>query len=145
MVYILVMVGLATALALLGRHSFLHDFSAFILFLLAFFTPWSAINLVDFYLVTKERYDIPALSDPDGRYGRWNIPGIVIYAIGVVIQLPFIATSFYTGPLVEPLGGTDISWLIGLTLPGLIYYLVARRSLQRIPAQLILPQEHSAA
>ncbi|MAB96555.1 MAG: cytosine permease [Pseudomonadaceae bacterium] len=145
MLYILIMVGLATALALLGRHSFLHDFSAFIIFLLTFFTPWSAINLVDFYLVTKERYDIPALSNPDGRYGRWNIPGILVYAIGVIIQLPFIATSFYTGPLVETLGGIDISWIIGLTLPGLMYYVVARKAQQRIPAQLILPQETSAA
>ncbi|WP_248916449.1 purine-cytosine permease family protein [Pseudomonas moorei] len=143
LIYILVMVGFATALALLGRHSFLHDFSAFILFLLAFFTPWSAINLVDYYLVTKERYDIPALSDPDGRYGRWNVTGIAVYALGVVIQLPFIATSFYTGPLVEPLGGTDISWLIGLTVPALIYYLAARHSMQRVPAQLILPQDAS--
>jgi NCS1 family nucleobase:cation symporter-1 len=70
--YIFAMVGIATALALLGKDSFLKDFSAFILFLLAFFTPWSAINLVDFYCITKERYDIPALSDPNGRYGRWN-------------------------------------------------------------------------
>jgi NCS1 family nucleobase:cation symporter-1 len=42
--YIFAMVGIATALALLGKDSFLKDFSAFILFLLAFFTPWSAIN-----------------------------------------------------------------------------------------------------
>jgi NCS1 family nucleobase:cation symporter-1 len=140
-IYILIMVGLATALALMGRHSFLHDFSAFILFLLAFFTPWSAINLVDFYLVTKERYDIPALSDPDGRYGRWNLPGIAVYSLGVLIQTPFIATSFYTGPLVETLGGTDISWLIGLIVPAVIYYWVARGSRQRIPSRLILPQE----
>ncbi|MVV49203.1 cytosine permease [Pseudomonas sp. PB120] len=145
LIYILVMVGLATALALLGRHSFLHDFSAFILFLLAFFTPWSAINLVDFYFVTKSRYDIPALSNPNGRYGRWNIAGITIYAIGVVIQLPFIATSFYTGPLVEVLGGTDISWLIGLTLPGILYYWVARQSKQPSPARLVLPEETNAA
>lgn len=144
-VYILIMVGLATALALMGRHSFLHDFSAFILFLLAFFTPWSAINLVDFYLVTKERYDIPALSDPDGRYGRWNVPGIAVYTLGVLIQMPFIATSFYTGPLVETLGGTDISWLIGLIVPAIVYYWVARGSRQRIPARLILPQESHPA
>jgi len=145
LIYILVMVGLATALALLGRHSFLHDFSAFILFLLAFFTPWSAINLVDFYLVTKERYDIPALSDPDGRYGRWNMAGIAVYAFGVVIQMPFIATSFYTGPLVETLGGTDISWLIGLTVPALVYYWVTRKMTLRIPAQLILPEDAKPA
>ncbi len=39
LLHILVMVGAATALALMGRHSFLHDFSAFILFLLAFSPP----------------------------------------------------------------------------------------------------------
>ena len=139
--YILLMVGFATALALLGQHSFLKDFSAFILFLLAFFTPWSAINLVDFYLISKERYDVPALSNPNGRYGRWNLRGILVYAFGVVVQLPFIATSFYTGPLVEHLGGTDISWIIGLTLPALVYYFVARNSGQSVPDQLILPVE----
>ena len=142
--YILLMVGFATTLALLGQHSFLKDFSAFILFLLAFFTPWSAINLVDFYLISKERYDVPALSNPNGRYGRWNLRGILVYAFGVVVQLPFIATSFYTGPLVEHLGGTDISWIIGLTLPALVYYFVARNSGQSVPDQLILPAEPAA-
>jgi NCS1 family nucleobase:cation symporter-1 len=59
--------------------------------------------------------------------------------------MPFIATSFYTGPLVETLGGTDISWLIGLTVPALVYYWVARNSTLRIPAQLILPEEAKTA
>ena len=112
--------------------------------MLAFFTPWSAINLVDFYLISKERYDVPALSNPNGRYGRWNLHGILVYAFGVVIQLPFIATHFYTGPLVEYLGGTDISWIIGLTLPGLVYYIVARNSANSVPERLILPAEPAA-
>jgi len=141
LVYIFVMVGLATLLALAGKDSFLKDFSAFILFLLAFFTPWSAINLVDFYCVTKERYDLPALSDPDGRYGRWNWIGIGIYVFGVLIQMPFIATQFYTGPLVEHLGDTDISWIIGLVVPGIVYYLVAKKWHGAIPERLILPVE----
>ena len=64
-----------------------------------------------------------------------------MYAFGVLIQLPFIATSFYTGPLVASLGGTDISWIIGLTLPALVYYLVARNSAHAVPDQLILPVE----
>ncbi|MGT2491159.1 cytosine permease [Cupriavidus basilensis] len=86
--FILLMVGLSTVLALAGEHAFLKEFSAFLLFLLAFFTPWSAINLVDYYFVTRERYDVPALSDPDGRYGRWNMTGIVVYAVGVLVQMP---------------------------------------------------------
>ena len=136
--YIAAMVGISVLLALTGRHSFLQSFEAFILCLLAVFTPWSAINLVDYYCFTRARYDVPALSDPDGRYGRWNTTGIVIYLIGILIQIPFLATSFYTGPLVAMLGGVDISWIIGLLVPGFLYYTFARASLSRAPRQLIL-------
>src|SRR3990167_7722967 len=65
MLFVLVIVAASTTLALLGQHSFLSAFKFFILFLLTFFTPWSAINLVDYYFINKERYDVPALSDPD--------------------------------------------------------------------------------
>jgi NCS1 family nucleobase:cation symporter-1 len=141
MLCILGMVAVSTGLALLGKDSFLKDFSAFILFLLAFFTPWSAINLVDYYCISKERYDLPALNDPHGRYGAWNAVGISVYVFGVLIQMPFISTHFYTGPLVEPLGDTDISWIIGLVLPAVLYYWAARRWPRPVPAQLILPED----
>ena len=68
--YIVSMVGVSALLALTGRHSFLKAFEAFILCLLAVSTPWSAINLIDYYCFTRSRYDVPALSDPDARYGR---------------------------------------------------------------------------
>jgi len=137
--YIVSMVGVSALLALTGRHSFLKAFEAFILCLLAVFTPWSAINLIDYYCFTRSRYDVPALSDPDGRYGRWNMTGIVIYLIGIVVQIPFLSTAFYTGPLVEPLGGVDISWVVGLLVPGVLYYAFARASRRRAPLKLILP------
>ncbi|HEY1999276.1 cytosine permease [Paraburkholderia sp.] len=139
--YILVMVGAAMWLALAGRHAFLKEFSSFILFLLAFFTPWSAINLVDYYFITRDRYDVPALYDPNGRYGRWNVTGIVIYVIGVLVQLPFISSAFYTGPLVDALDGADISWIIGLAVPAVLYFVAARRAVEHIPSQLILPTD----
>jgi NCS1 family nucleobase:cation symporter-1 len=143
LVYILLMIGLAMALALTGRHAFLKEFSAFILFLLAFFTPWSAINLVDYYFITRGRYDVPALYDPDGRYGRWNLTGIAVYIIGVLVQLPFLATSFYTGPLVARLSDTDISWIIGLIVPAILYFALTRRNRDQTPPALILPpNEH---
>lgn len=125
-VAVLLIVGAATAVALIGQHSFLGAFKSFILFLLAFFTPWSAVNLVDYYFVNRERYDVPALADPDGRYGRWNMTGLTAYAVGVLVQMPFISTKLYTGPLVQHLGGVDISWIIGLIVPGILYYLLAR-------------------
>jgi nucleobase:cation symporter-1, NCS1 family len=137
--YVIAMVGLSTLLAVLGRHSFLKGFEAFILLLLAVFTPWSAINLVDYYCFTRSRYDVPALSDPDGRYGRWNRTGIAIYVVGILVQVPFVSTAFYTGPLVAVLGGADISWIVGLIVPGALYYAIVRASPRLIPSALILP------
>ncbi|WP_018314481.1 cytosine permease [Cupriavidus sp. UYPR2.512] len=140
--FVVVMVGFSTGLALAaGEHDFLKKFSAFLLFLLAFLTPWSAINLVDYYFVTKERYDVPALFNPDGRYGRWNARGMTVYVLGVAVQMPFIATSFYTGAWVEALGGVDISWIVGLVVPAVIYYYFGSKA--NVPQALILPADHA--
>jgi NCS1 family nucleobase:cation symporter-1 len=65
--------------------------------------------------------------------------GIAIYLIGILVQIPFLSTAFYTGPLVEPLGGVDISWIVGLLVPAVLYYAFARASQRRAPPQLILP------
>lgn len=136
--YIAVIMVAGTVVALLGKDSFLTSFKDFLLFLLTFFTPWSAINLVDYYLISKERYDIPALSDPHGRYGAWRWDALTVYGVGLLAQLPFLVTHFYTGPLVDPLGGADISWIVGLVVPAVLYWLLARRDTSHIPTQ---PQE----
>lgn len=125
---ILIVVLCGTVLAVLGRNIFMDGFTTFILFLLAAFTPWSAINLVDYYFITQSRYDIQALDDPHGCYGRWNLNGIAAYLVGIGVQLPFISTRFYTGPLVAVLGGIDISWLLGLAVPAVLYYRLARHT-----------------
>ncbi|MBS0614285.1 MAG: hypothetical protein U1F35_20175 [Steroidobacteraceae bacterium] len=65
--------------------------------------------------------------------------GIAIYAIGILVQLPFLATSFYTGPLVDRLGGVDYSWIVGLVVPGILYFVFGRGSRQRAPERMILP------
>ncbi len=142
LLFVLGIVGAATLVALLGQHAFLTAFKSFILFLLTFFVPWSAVNLVDYYFITRERYDIPALADPNGRYGRWNWPGIGVYSLGVLIQMPFIDTKLYTGPMVAHLGGVDVSWLIGLVVPSLLYYWIARGKARQAPAELIEPPAH---
>ncbi|MFI1759966.1 purine-cytosine permease family protein [Streptomyces sp. NPDC020571] len=126
--YIALIMVAGTVVALAGKDSFLTSFKDFLLFLLTFFTPWSAINLVDYYLISKERYDIPALFDASGRYGAWRWDALTVYAVGLLAQLPFLATGFYTGPLVAPLGGADVSWIVGLVVPALLYWWLARRT-----------------
>ena len=65
------------------------------------FTPWSAINLTDYYLISRERVDIPALYDPSGRYGAWNFVALGSYFLGIAAQIPFLAQKLYTGPLTD--------------------------------------------
>ena len=75
---------------------------------------------------------------------QWNPLGISVYVFGVLVQLPFISSKFYTGPLVEALGGVDISWIIGLVLPASLYYVCAKKWHGTVPDQLILPVEQDS-
>lgn len=67
------------------------------------------------------------------------VSGIAIYLIGILVQIRFLATAFYTGPLVDPPGDVDISWIVGLLVAGALYYAFAGASRRRAPPQLILP------
>jgi cytosine/uracil/thiamine/allantoin permease len=51
--------------------------------------------------------------------------GVAGYLIGCAAMIPFISTTFYTGPLAAALG-FDISWMIGLVVSGAAYALFAR-------------------
>jgi NCS1 family nucleobase:cation symporter-1 len=116
----------ASAIALAGQRSFLPDFENFILFLAYFMVPWTAINLVDFYFVRRERYDIAAIFDPRGRYRGTDFRTLAAYLTGIGVEIPFMSTSFYTGPAVALLGGADISWIVGLAVAADLYYVLHR-------------------
>jgi len=137
-VYVVGFIGLSVLIAVLASPDFIANFKNFVLLLLMVFIPWSSINLVDYYLVSKERVDIPALYDPNGRYGRWNAPALISYAVGIVAQVPFLAQTLYTGPMTEVLGGSDISWLVGLVLTAVVFYPLAKRN-SRAPEEMIYP------
>jgi NCS1 family nucleobase:cation symporter-1 len=134
--YISGFIAVSVAIALVASTDFLSNFKNFVLLLLMVFTPWSAINLTDYYLVSKERVDVPGLYDPNGRYGRWNVVALASYAIGVAAQVPFLAQTLYTGPATEALGGADISWIVGLVVTAAIYYPWAKRT-SNPPAEMI--------
>jgi nucleobase:cation symporter-1, NCS1 family len=125
---ILLIFAIGTVLALLGYSSFLTSFENFINVLLFFFVPWSAINLVDFYLVRHGHYDVPSFFTPKGRYGAIQWGPAICYVIVLGIQVPFLDQTFYTGPFVKMLGGADISWVVGFCAAALLYYIVARTS-----------------
>lgn len=138
--YVIGFIGLSVLIAVLASPDFLANFKNFVLLLLMVFIPWSSINLVDYYLISKEKVDIPALYDPNGRYGRWNASALISYAIGIVAQIPFLAQTLYTGPMTELLGGSDISWLVGLVVTALVFYPLAKRN-SEAPAEMIYPHD----
>jgi NCS1 family nucleobase:cation symporter-1 len=125
---ILLIFAIGTGLALLGYSSFLTSFENFIDVLLFFFVPWSAINLVDFYLVRHGHYDVQSFFTPKGKYGGIQWRASICYVIVLAIQVPFLDQTFYTGPFVKMLGGADISWIVGFCTAALLYYVLARTS-----------------
>ncbi|GAB7067282.1 cytosine permease [Mycobacterium hodleri] len=140
--YIVGFTALSVLIALGASADFLSNFKNFVLTLLMVFTPWSAINLIDYYLISRERVDVPALYSPAGRYGRWNATALGCYAIGVVAQIPFLAQALYTGPVTGMLGGADISWIVGLVVTAAIYYPLARRTSN--PPESMIHPDHVA-
>lgn len=132
-------VVVSVLLAILASSDFLNNFKNFVLVLLSVFTPWSAVNLVDYYLISKERVDIPALYDGKGRYGDYNWVALGCYIFGIVIQFPFLNQKLYTGPLTYLLGGADISWIISLVVTSLVYYPLAKRTMN-VPSAMIYPK-----
>jgi purine-cytosine permease-like protein len=107
--------------------SFMADFQNFLLLVLYFFIPWTAVNLVDYYIVRKGHYAIAEIFNPNGMYGRWGWRGIVAYLVGFGAMTPFfVIGSWYTGFVGKDLNGTDVSLFIGLPIAGLLYWYLAR-------------------
>ena len=124
-----VLFGLAMLGALLGKDSFLANYTDFILLLLYVLVPWTAINLVDYYLLRHGQYDVASFFRQDGGvYGRVNGAAVQCYLIGILVQLPFVVSPLYTGPAARAMGGLDLSWIVGLVVTGPVYYWLASRS-----------------
>ena len=51
--------------------------------------------------------------------------------IGVAVEVPFIATELFTGPIGKSLHDTDISWLVGLAVVCPLYYWAGKHYLSR--------------
>jgi NCS1 family nucleobase:cation symporter-1 len=116
----------STVLGLNASGNFVTQFGDLLAVLLYLFTPWTAVNLVDFYLVRKGHYSIREIFNPGGMYGRWNWRGLVAYGVGFVVMVPFFSTGLYTGSVARALGGVDIAMLVGLPVAGLAYLLACR-------------------
>jgi NCS1 family nucleobase:cation symporter-1 len=125
----LILFALSISVAVLSKNSFLANYEDFILLLLYVLVPWTAINLVDYYLLRRGEYDVAAFFRRDGGiYGPINASAVICYFLGILIQVPFVAAALYTGPIARALGGIDLSWIIGLLVTAPAYYWMAKAS-----------------
>jgi purine-cytosine permease-like protein len=132
----LVTVALTAALSIIGAlaatDNFLGNFQNFLLLILYLFVPWTAVNLVDYYVVRRGHYAIAEIFKPDGMYGRWGVRGVVAYVLGFAAMVPFFNVSsnaggtLFEGFIAKDMNGVDISFFIGLPVAGILYWIFSR-------------------
>jgi NCS1 family nucleobase:cation symporter-1 len=123
---------IGTFIAIKASSNFVKDLTNFLIFTLYLLVPWTAINLTDFYLIRRGKYDIPELFKADGIYGKFNWFALAVYALAVGVQFPFMNDSaVYVGPVANALGGADIAWIVGFLFAGILYLVGAKYRMSR--------------
>ena len=112
-----------------SSEDFLSNFHNFLLLLLYTMIPWTAVNLVDYYVVRRGQYNVLALTDDTGVYGRWNANGLAAYTLGFICTIPFFSVpGMYVGPIAKSLGDADISLFVGLPVAAITYLVLSRNT-----------------
>ncbi|NIE75217.1 cytosine permease [Pantoea sp. Ap-967] len=124
----LIVLAACCVVAVFASADFIGHFVDMVLVLLVVLVPWTAINLIDFYAIHKGDYDIQSIFKVDGGiYGRYNPQALIAYAVGIVVQIPFMNTPLYVGPISAHINGADLSWLVGLVVTSPLYWWLASR------------------
>ncbi|WP_433278300.1 purine-cytosine permease family protein [Pseudonocardia xinjiangensis] len=120
-------------LAVVFSGDFSRILSDFLLFMIVWFAPWAAVFVVD-YLLRDGRYDLRRLADDgpvgDDRDRGFGTAGLVAQVAGMAAATLWLHTSVYAGPLASATGGLDLSAPAGLAVGGLVYLLLARRTVR---------------
>ncbi|CUW48616.1 purine-cytosine permease family protein [Novacetimonas hansenii] len=123
----LCLVALALVMAFGMSANFMKSYAAFLDILMAVIVPWTAINLTDYYLLRHGDYDVASFFRVDGGcYGYFNMPAVMSYVVGVLVELPFLKNDLYMGFLLPMLHGVDISWLVSLIVTTVVYVVLYR-------------------
>jgi len=109
----------------------------FVLFIIVWVAPWTAIYLTD-WLLRRRRYDAEALhAEKGGLYWSKNgvhWPAIIAQVLGMLASLAAINTTIFVGPLSKASGGADFSVFTGIIVAGVVYWLLAHNSVRVHPS-----------
>lgn len=123
---VIILVGVtATIVGIILPDDFINTTFYTILAVLAYLmAPWTAVNLVDYFLVRKGRYSVSEIFNPKGVYGDWNWRGITAYVVTFAVMIPFMYLSFYQGPVATRFGGVDFAFFVGIPVGAVLYYVL---------------------
>jgi NCS1 nucleoside transporter family len=129
------LVASAVLVVFVRADSFGHAFDSWMVSILVWISPWSAIVAVDYLILRRGRLDIPGLYAADSPYGLWNARALVSLALGLVAgwSWQYGLVPVMQGPIAIAMNNTDLSWLSGSLVAGGLYYLTARRVAVRSP------------
>jgi NCS1 family nucleobase:cation symporter-1 len=122
----LIVAAVALVLAFFAADNFESWYSNFLVLLLYLFVPWTAVNLVDYYVVRRGRYSIADIFNPAGVYGRIGWRGIVAYTVGFASMIPFMSGTAFEGPVAKEISDVDLAMFVGLPVASLAYVLLCR-------------------
>ena len=97
-----------------------------LIFLAYLFTPWTAINLIDYFFVRRGLYSIKEIFRPQGIYGRWGWRGQVAYGLALLAMTPFMVPTPFTGFIAHSLENVDYSIFVGLAVASVLYLAFTR-------------------
>jgi purine-cytosine permease-like protein len=110
-----------------GESRFNDFYGSALIYLAYAFTPWTAINLVDFFFVRRGVYAISEIFKPAGVYGRWGWRGNTAYLLTVLLMVPFMVNlPHFSGFLAHRMGDVDYSIFIGLVVAAVLYWGLTR-------------------
>jgi len=120
-VVITILSVIAPLIGIVGSSNFLTNYSNFLSFLFYLIIPWSAVNLVDFYIIQRGRYTPKWFFDSNGPYAGVAWFAVTAYVVGFCCEIPFMSTTIFEGPVAKALNGGDLSWIVGLLVGGGLY------------------------
>lgn len=121
---------LAAAVGVVGSGNFVTNLINYLNFVLLFLIPWTSINLFDFYVIHHGNYTIEDFFSKHGTFGKWGVPAIITYFVAFAVELPFMHTTLFEGPIARAMGGIDLAWLVGSLVSIPLYLHLATRKLK---------------
>ena len=122
----------AVALYLLFVQDFSTALNNFVSLLVVWVGPYGGVWICDGYL-RRGKSDSQAIHTRQGAAGEYwgwrglNPAGYLAMTVGMVIAALTMKSPLYDGPLATALGGADLSWILGLPVSMVTYWLLTAR------------------